>query len=1001
MSSGAPTPADALPSAAHTPADAAPSGVSTAPVTTAPTAGAAPSRPAPPGSDRSRPTRLRWLHLLVLCCLAGVGVAAGDAAFVVHDLGRWGEVQACAALRDLPPDGGQAARLLGRGDEYDRCAAGFQATRGLSQGGGALATLGLAGVAVLLDGLFARRTVWRRVRRRPAGARGAAVARDRFDHWCTTLGLGGRRPRLVVAPIGVRQAYTTAVPFGRPLVVVPVAHAYGSRDLLDLVLLHELAHVRARDVTWASATRWTGWLTLPVLLLALAPVLVRPGPSTRHYALTLPVTALFAAAVLLLRAAVLRRREHTADRFAVDHADLRDALVAAVGDDDGRRAWRGVPGRLLARHPTGPQRVRALDRDLHWEDGFAVAVVVGLVAMSAFQSLLGPVQRWGSPVPSVDAGDLALAVAALLWALVVVPLWSRRPASAARRWGRMLGSGLGLAAGYVLPGYGATGAVYGVFLAGFEVGAFALMLPALVGVGAVALGYAAVLAGMPRGFRRAVAVAATVLAVAVVLTAVLTTATLLVFGHWAWHSVPIDRALWSTPGTVARCALLTVPVAALLLVRRPVRGGRRSGRLTAVVLLTGATAVCVGVAATDLLAARSADGDAFYLLFLRWWLCAAAGWSVAAVVLLARGVRGVVLAWSVGTGVTAVAGTVQFVRDVAGGTDPALSHLRGFLERPAWLLTGALLCSLPPLLLARDLGAGWWVRSMGRPERGGTDHRSRRWRAAWPVPVTTVAMAVAVVGVVALGWTAPVTGRAGDWDLLRSARVDPAARDDGRSRPAARDPGRPLDRSAIDAALVEARRGLPSTWSLTPGVRPFGEVDPAEVRPRSCADRFAAESRAERDRAATADGTLVVAVPASTLPPLGATLRLRVTSYPAAEAATRLLVAQREAVAACPRWSVPSPLADGRVAHRWVVAMPRPDLPYDSFRIRITESSAVGGLPVVVGGARVVVAVGRTVLSAEIGYGIPFRDQLTPKEQLLLDELTVVGARLVVHALDS
>ncbi|KWV32085.1 hypothetical protein AWV63_14140 [Micromonospora rifamycinica] len=976
-----------------------------------PTAGVVPSPPRPDRPRRPPLTRLRWLHLLVLCCLAGVGVAAGDAAFVVHDLGRWGEVQACAALRDLPPDGGQAARLIGRGDEYDRCAAGFEATRGLSQGGGAVATLVLAGVAVLLDSLSARRAVWRRVRRRPVGARGAVVVRERFDHWCATLGLGGRQPRLVVAPIGVRQAYTTAVPFGRPLVVVPVAHAYGSRDLLDLVLLHELAHVRARDVAWASATWWTGWLTLPVLLLALAPVLLRPGPSTRHYALTLPVTALLAAVVLLLRAAVLRRREHAADRFAVDHADLRDALAAAVGDDDGRRAWRSIPGRLLARHPTGPQRVRALDRDPHWEDGFVVAVVAGLVAMFAFQSLLRPLQRWDSPVPSVDAGDLALAVAALLWTLVVVPLWSRRPVSVTRRWGRMLGSGLGLAAGYVLPGYGATRAVYGVFLAGFEVGAFALMLPVLVGVGAVALGSAEALARMPRDARRAVAMAATVLAVAVLLTAVLITATLLVFGHWAWHSGPIDRALWSTPGPVARCALLAVPVAALLLVRRPAREGRRprvhrrpvagSKRLTAAVLLTGAAAVGAGVAATDLLAGRSAGGDAFYLLFLRWWLCAAAGWSVAAVVLLARGVRGVVLAWSVGAGVTAVAGIVHFARDAAGGTDPALPHLRGFLERPAWLLTGALVCSLPPLLLSRDLGAAWWVRRVRRPDRGGTGHRSRRWRAFWPLPVTTATLAVAVVGVVALGWTAPVTGRAGDWDLLRSARVDPAAPDDGRSRPAARDPGRPLDRSAIDAALTEARRGLPSTWSLTPGVQPFGEVDPVRVRPRSCADRFAADSRAERDLAAAADGTLVVAVPASTLPPLGATLRLRVTSYPTAQAATRLLTAQREVVTACPRWSVPSPLADGRVAHRWVVAMPRPDLPYDSFRVRITESSAVGGLPVVVGGARVVVAVGHTVLSAEIGYGIPFRDQLTPKEQLLLDDLTVVGARLVIHALDS
>lgn len=72
------------------------------------------------GADRG----LRWLHLLVLLALVAVGVGAGDVVFVVHNLGHWGEVQACAALHDLPPDGGQVARLVGRGDEYDRCAAG-------------------------------------------------------------------------------------------------------------------------------------------------------------------------------------------------------------------------------------------------------------------------------------------------------------------------------------------------------------------------------------------------------------------------------------------------------------------------------------------------------------------------------------------------------------------------------------------------------------------------------------------------------------------------------------------------------------------------------------------------------------------------------------------------------------------------------------------------------------------------------------------------------------
>ncbi|MFY1584665.1 M48 family metalloprotease [Micromonospora sp. WMMD734] len=1007
-----------LPTDAEPPADAAPPvvRVDTAPPAGAPSGAAAVPGPPPAGLPRRRrPTRLRWLHLLMLLCLAGVGVAAGDAVFVVHDLGRWGEVQACAALDDLPPDGGEAARLLGRGARYDRCAAGFELVRGLAQLGGAVGVLGLAGVAVLLDGLSARHAVWRRVRRRPAGERGVAVVRERFEHWCDTLGLDRRRPRLVVAPVGVRQAYTTAVPFGRPLVVVPVAHAYGRPDLLDLVLLHELAHVRARDVAWASATRWTGGLILPVLVLVVTPVLVDPGPATRYYVLTLPVTALFAAGTLLSRAAVLRRREHAADRFAVDHADLRDALAAAGGDDDPpRRARWWWPGRWLARHPTGAQRVRALDREPRWEDGFTVAVVAGLVAMFGFQSLLRPLTHGVGAVAPGDAGDVAMAVAALCWAVVVVPLWSRRPASVRRRWSRMLGSGLGLAGGYLLPGFGATSPVYGVFLAGFHLGAFAALLPVLVGVGTVAVGFAEAVARVPSGIRRRLTLVVTVLAVAALLTAVLTTATLLVFGHWAWHSGPIDRALWSTPGFAARVALPAVPLAALLLVRRPTRARRpprpaasppdappapvAAGprRLIALILLTGGTAVVAGLAATELVAGRTAGGDAFFLLFLRWWLCASAGWWVASVVLLARGVRGTAVAWTAGVGVTVAAGSVQFARDVVAGVGPAPAHLLAFLERPAWLLLAALVVTSPPVLLLRELWTGCraWARRR-RPAR-----RHGPW-ASWPPPVLAALVAVAVAGGVAAGWTAPVTGRAGDWDLLRSARVEPAAPDDGRPRPAARDPGRPLDRAAVDAALAEARRSLPADWTPASGLSPFGVTDPAGVRPSACADRFAADARAERARPASAEGTVVLAVPATTLPPLGATFQLRLTSYPSADAAARVLAAARQAVTACPRWSYPSALADGGVAHRWTVAMPRADLPYDSLRVRITDSSTVGGLPAVAGGTRVVVAVGRTVLSAEIALGIPFRDQLEPKERLLLDDLAVVGARLVVHALDS
>ncbi|WP_433348834.1 M48 family metalloprotease [Micromonospora sp. CA-111912] len=439
---------------------------------------------------------LRWLHLLVLLALVAVGVGVGDVVFVVHNLGHWGEVQACAALHDLPPDGGQVARLVGRSAEYDRCAAGFEATRQAAQLTGGTAMLVLAGLVVFLDGLSVRLGLSRRGRRRPPDGDAAARIRQRFEFWCDELGLRGRgRPRVVVAPVGAAdaQAYTTAVPYGRAVVVVPVAHAYGRRDVLDLVVLHELAHVRAREVSWAAATWWAGWLVVPALLSAMAPVLVAPAAVTGSYAVSLSIAAGAATAMLILRAAVLRRREHAADRFAVARGDLRDALVAAADDGEATGSparWR--PGRLFVTHPDPSGRVAALGHDDRWEGGFAVAAVIGLAAMSALQSTRRVLLHTpDTPLPlGVDKEDLAVAVAALVWAAATIPIWIRHPAPTRRRWwARVLGAAVGLAAGCALPSVGTTASIYATFTAGFGPAALAWLVPALVGVAALAAGW--------------------------------------------------------------------------------------------------------------------------------------------------------------------------------------------------------------------------------------------------------------------------------------------------------------------------------------------------------------------------------------------------------------------------------------------------------------------------------------------------------------------------------
>ncbi|WP_433348836.1 hypothetical protein [Micromonospora sp. CA-111912] len=488
-----------------------------------------------------------------------------------------------------------------------------------------------------------------------------------------------------------------------------------------------------------------------------------------------------------------------------------------------------------------------------------------------------------------------------------------------------------------------------------------------------------------------------VLGAAVLLTAVALTATLLLYGHWAWHSVAIDRVLWSTPGRLQSWAAVALVAACVLpvLARASGRGGRWSvRRLALLVAVAGIAAGLVGAVAAAPLADRLVGDDAaFFPLSTGWWACAAAGWGVALALLLSLGARGpdggVAVAWLAGAGVTAVSGTVRYAGEVLAGRGPA--HPLTFVQRPWWLLTALVLFSTPAAVLVRDVVAA-------RRERVGRPPVPRR---AWPVPVATLAGAVAVTCVVALGWTVPVTGRQGDLARFLAARVDPAAADGGRGRPAGTAPGRPLTRQGADAVLAGARRGLPSDWPPTRTVAWTGTDDPATVRPKSCADRFAAVRQAEALRAAVTTREVRLEVPAGVLPPLGATLHLRLTSYPSADAGEQVVAAAGDTVAACPRWSVPAPLADDGVSRRWAVAMPAPDLPYDSCRTRITESSSVGGLPAVTGGAMVVVGIGHNVAVAEIAYGRPFRDQLEPKEQGLLDDLAVVAARLIVNALDS
>jgi STE24 endopeptidase len=154
---------------------------------------------------------------------------------------------------------------------------------------------------------------------------------------------------------------------------------------LVAVVVHELGHHAT------GATRpmlLVSWLTAPwrvarILLTDLASILA--GRQSRRGALiavvvglavavtrtlhqgqwmaggVLVVVGLIAVLVPLANAAISRRSEYAADRFAADHGLAIELAAALRVLDDGKRAPSGW-SRLLSTHPTVEQRIRALQR---------------------------------------------------------------------------------------------------------------------------------------------------------------------------------------------------------------------------------------------------------------------------------------------------------------------------------------------------------------------------------------------------------------------------------------------------------------------------------------------------------------------------------------------------------------------------------------------------------------------------------------------------------------
>jgi len=218
--------------------------------------------------------------------------------------------------------------------------------------GGPLLVVGLTAAALALQpGLALRR---RHLAPVPANAPGAV----RFAEHAARIGLR-RAPELVWAADDARGG---ALAFGRPgrycVRVSPALLGAARRRpaAFDGVVLHELAHVRGRDVgmTYAAVYAWYALVPLLALPLVVAP-LVRDLSLVPQY---LGRVAVLACLVYAVRAHLLRRREHDADVRAAGWLGAPDryaALLAGGPPSRRRPAW-------LANHP-GVERRRAVVLD--------------------------------------------------------------------------------------------------------------------------------------------------------------------------------------------------------------------------------------------------------------------------------------------------------------------------------------------------------------------------------------------------------------------------------------------------------------------------------------------------------------------------------------------------------------------------------------------------------------------------------------------------------------
>ena len=313
---------------------------------------------------------------------------------------------------------------------------------------------GLLGVGVLIasaGAIFLAQPWWYRRRKHLTELTGAGDLVNRLEQVRQRAGTG---PVVwLLQPLDARMA---AFAFGRPrrrFVVVSGGTAVAAvrkPAAFDAVVLHELAHIKNRDIdqTYLALAIWRAFVVAALLPLAALLIFSRVLGEPQQLIWRVAVMALI---VYALRNAILRAREFDADARVrqLDPGTALGGVLAGLPARTGRRAWP-----LGSTHPSGQERAAALldpaplYRFGFW-DGLAVGLVAALGASTAHEILTLLTTTVG-----VRYVVTAIIFAAFAGPAVAVAMWRRQLLEADRGvvqgWAGGPGLGLGLALGPVI-----------------------------------------------------------------------------------------------------------------------------------------------------------------------------------------------------------------------------------------------------------------------------------------------------------------------------------------------------------------------------------------------------------------------------------------------------------------------------------------------------------------------------------------------------------------------